>query len=348
MTKNKDKNTSKDIVQRDLTWDAIKGIAILLMVVGHSGCPSYLRNFIYLFHMGLFYYASGHFFKAKGVEGFLPFFKKKIKGLYWPFVKWGGMYVLLHNAFYLIGWYQDEYSMTYTLKKLFMTALFKDVEILLAPLWFMQSLFKGLVITYMVCLIPKKWLQWTVVVAIYLISWIFCEKDMHLFYSMNRDMGIVIAIFLGYELKNSQFVQNKWCVGASFLLLVFAAFYVRIELVSDEFGPLGAFPILTLAGAVFIRRNVLFCQQKAQICYRFFTWLGRNSLYILILHFTGFHLLSEMMLYFGVGNSDSLSNLTILNGINNSAWFIPYTLSGLLLPFAYLKFKKYCKRYSIF
>ena len=75
---------------RDLTWDAIKGIAILLMVVGHSGCPSYLRNFIYLFHMGLFYYASGHFFKAKGMAEFLPFLKKKLLGLYWPFVKWGG------------------------------------------------------------------------------------------------------------------------------------------------------------------------------------------------------------------------------------------------------------------
>ena len=128
--------------------------------------------------------------------------------------------------------------MTYMLKKLLMTALFKDVENLLVPLWFMQSLFKGLVITYIVCLIPKKWLQWTVVVVIYLIGWIFCEKDMHMFYSMNRDMGIVIAIFLGYELKNSQLVQNKWCVGASFLLLVFAAFYVKIELASDNIGPL--------------------------------------------------------------------------------------------------------------
>lgn len=75
---------------RDLTWDAIKGIAILLMVVGHSGCPSYLRNFIYLFHMGLFYYASGHFFKVKGIAGFLSYLKKKLIGLYWPFVKWGG------------------------------------------------------------------------------------------------------------------------------------------------------------------------------------------------------------------------------------------------------------------
>lgn len=66
---------------RDLTWDAIKGIAILLMVVGHSGCPYYLRNFIYLFHMGLFYYASGHFFKPCGIDGILPFLKKKNSGI---------------------------------------------------------------------------------------------------------------------------------------------------------------------------------------------------------------------------------------------------------------------------
>ena len=245
--------------------------------------------------------------------------------------------MLLHNVFYSLGWYQDEYSMIFTLKKLLMIVLFKDMENLLAPLWFLSSLFKGLVITYIVCLIPKKWLQWTMVVAMYFIGWICCDKDIHLFYSMNRDMGIVIAIFLGAELKNNQLVQNKWCVVASFLLLVFAAFYVKIELVFDEIGPLGAFPILTLAGAVFIRRIILFCQQSAQNCYRFFVWMGRNSLYILIFHFTGFHVLSKMMVSFGIGNPSTLSNLILLDGINNNFWFIPYTLSGLVLPFVYLK-----------
>lgn len=221
-----------------------------------------------------------------------------------------------------------------------MTVLFKDVENLLIPLWFMQSLFKGLVMTYIVCLIPKKWLQWTVVAAIYIIGWIFCEKDIHLFYSMNRDMGIVIAIFLGYELKNSQLVQKKWCFGASFLLLLFAAFYVKIELAFDEIGQLGAFPILTLAGAVFIRRIVSLCQQRIPICFRLFTWLGRNSLYVLILHFTGFHLLSQMMVSLGIGIPSSLSNFMILDGINNNYWFIPYTLAGLVLPFLYLRTKQ--------
>lgn len=50
--------------KRDTTWDAIKGIGIILMVVGHSGCPIYIRNFIYLFHMGLFFYVSGKFLKV--------------------------------------------------------------------------------------------------------------------------------------------------------------------------------------------------------------------------------------------------------------------------------------------
>lgn len=52
------------------------------------------------------------------------------------------------------------------------------------------------------------------------------------------------------------------------------------------------------------------------------------------------------MVSLGIGNSNTLSNLILLDGINNNYWFIPYTLSGLVLPFVYLIIKqavlKYC------
>lgn len=32
-----------------------KALGIMLMVVGHSGCPDYLYRFIYMFHMPLFF-----------------------------------------------------------------------------------------------------------------------------------------------------------------------------------------------------------------------------------------------------------------------------------------------------
>ena len=47
--------------ERNITWDIVRGIGILLVLVGHSGCPIILKNFIYLFHMGLFLFVSGLF-----------------------------------------------------------------------------------------------------------------------------------------------------------------------------------------------------------------------------------------------------------------------------------------------
>lgn len=46
--------------ERNVTIDIMKGIGIILMVVGHSGYPSFLRNFIYTFHMPLFFMISGY------------------------------------------------------------------------------------------------------------------------------------------------------------------------------------------------------------------------------------------------------------------------------------------------
>lgn len=35
------------VLPRDPIIDNAKGIAIILMVIGHSGCPEYIRSFIY-------------------------------------------------------------------------------------------------------------------------------------------------------------------------------------------------------------------------------------------------------------------------------------------------------------
>lgn len=66
--------------KRNDTYDIVKGIAIILMVIGHSGCPYYLKNYIYLFHMPIFYFVSGYFFNEK----YLNIIKRKLNQLYRP------------------------------------------------------------------------------------------------------------------------------------------------------------------------------------------------------------------------------------------------------------------------
>lgn len=45
---------------RHYDWaDIAKGIAIILMVLGHSSLPAVIQNWIYSFHMPFFFFISG-------------------------------------------------------------------------------------------------------------------------------------------------------------------------------------------------------------------------------------------------------------------------------------------------
>ena len=57
---------------RDVTLDYIKGIGIILMIIGHSDFAflydGLLRHFIYSFHMPLFFLCSGYLYKRRDVS----------------------------------------------------------------------------------------------------------------------------------------------------------------------------------------------------------------------------------------------------------------------------------------
>ena len=54
---------SKQIPLQRIKWiDLTKGVAIFLMVCGHTGIPSLISNWIWSFHMPLFFIISGMLF----------------------------------------------------------------------------------------------------------------------------------------------------------------------------------------------------------------------------------------------------------------------------------------------
>lgn len=50
---------------RNMLVDTGKGIAIILMCIGHAYCPDALFRFIYMFHMAFFFMMSGYFFPIR-------------------------------------------------------------------------------------------------------------------------------------------------------------------------------------------------------------------------------------------------------------------------------------------
>lgn len=63
--------------------DIAKGIGIILVIIGHMS-SSYLRNWIYSFHMPLFFILSGICFKTEKYPSFLPFLKQRVRTLAIP------------------------------------------------------------------------------------------------------------------------------------------------------------------------------------------------------------------------------------------------------------------------
>lgn len=54
-------------VMRNSVFDMMKGLAILLMILGHCRINSDLHHAIYLFHIPMFFIVSGYFFKRRPV-----------------------------------------------------------------------------------------------------------------------------------------------------------------------------------------------------------------------------------------------------------------------------------------
>ena len=85
-------------MKRNTTISICKGIAIILMVIAHAEAPGWLCKFIFEFHMPLFFITAGYFFSLKYLNDEASFVKKRVKGLYWPFVKWSVFFLIIHNC----------------------------------------------------------------------------------------------------------------------------------------------------------------------------------------------------------------------------------------------------------
>lgn len=96
--------------KRNTAISICKGIAIILMVIGHAEAPGLLTCIIYTFHMPLFFITAGYFFSARHAENPWDFCTRRFKGLYLPFLKWSLFFFLIHNLCFNVGLLSETYG----------------------------------------------------------------------------------------------------------------------------------------------------------------------------------------------------------------------------------------------
>ena len=94
----------------DTTFSICKALAIILVVLSHSGGPTWLTNFVFQFHVPVFLICTGYFFKTTHLTDEKNYIKRRVTGLYYPFLRWSVFFLLFHNLWFYVGILNEQYG----------------------------------------------------------------------------------------------------------------------------------------------------------------------------------------------------------------------------------------------
>lgn len=329
------RNRSLEIPHRDVTLDIAKALCIVLMVVGHSGCPDYLHRFIYMFHMPCFFFISGWLLNDKHISNLKTGLLKKAKGSYWPFIKWQLIFLLCHNLFARLHIYSEYYSLhDFSLKAVRILTM-TGGEQLLGGFWFLISLFWASVATllYVALLYKRKYLtifsMWGGVILILLLAMAEEYIPIKLPAQFGSQTILATAFYMsGYSCKQMKF---SFCkppfIGIALLTLpAIVALLTHLSMNTTGAKIIVFYPV-ALAGIVgtlilssWLSRQALVRNYLANI--------GRKTLYILTFHFLVFKLVSYAYIRLVGRPIAELAQFPVLQDTANWLWVI-YTIVGV-------------------
>ena len=95
---------------RNATFSMCEALAIICVVLSHSGGPSWLLNIVFQFHVPVFLICAGYFFNTKYLNDEKTYIANRIKGLYFPFVRWSIFFLVFHNLWFYLGILNEQYG----------------------------------------------------------------------------------------------------------------------------------------------------------------------------------------------------------------------------------------------
>lgn len=337
---------------RDDSVSICKAFGIMLMVMIHSGIPG--ETVVSMFHMPLFFVMSGYCFKDKSLQ--LPskdYFLKKVKTLWWPYVKWSMIFLLCHNLFFHLNILNEEYgykeshSAFYSWTDIYSHAwhimlMMSDHEYLIVGgYWFMKQIFFGSLIAYVVLKLFKT-VRWRmceigVLIGMMMFSVIFKKKVPFFGLDALTFMSALLIIF-GYYYHKRQILQSwNWTSLFAFLVLVGSYFWSGSMLSLDSFT---AIPYLMTAfcGSIMIFNiSTWINQQNWEYVNDTLVFIGNHTFEILTWHFLCFKLVNILRIAIYGYDIKMLAMYPTITP--TETWCVLYAIVGIFIPILFVRLR---------
>lgn len=348
------------LANRSIEIDIIKAIGITLMVMAHSGAP--FSNFIELFHMAIFFIASGYVFKSDSSDKTISiweFIKKKIKQLWLPYFLSNTIFTLLNNFFICTNIYtnnenihkycegqfivtKNKMSFSEMIYNIINAITFNGNSQLAGATWFLEALFKVSILYCVMDFICKKIngkkqnkLQLLISIGLLLLGY-YCKINGIKLHGYPKVFSCYILYYFGVLFKKNEDKfknlsnKNYIIIGVlSFVILLVLNSVGSISLGSNDY----VNPLFLIAASIFgwLLLYSLSIFIKDTIFVRAVVFVGRKTLNIMILHFLSMKLVAYLICFIYKIPYFCVAAFPNLYG-DKGLWWILYTIVGLYIP----------------
>lgn len=204
-------------MKRYIWVDIAKGIAMIMVIIGHSKLSPWLvRQYICDFHMPLFFILSGFLFDPEKYQGFFSFMKSKYRSLLIPYFLLN-LILIIYNDFFVDPSKMLSGSFLWHLVGIFLANRRHKTYF---NMWFINALFITEVIAFFIC---KKFENKKVILFMPIfgvLGYYVGERSTGGFWSIDLVLIALFFFLLGYLLK-SLFCEDQHRASCLILFVFF-------------------------------------------------------------------------------------------------------------------------------
>lgn len=271
-------------MERNVTFDIMKGIGILLVIIGHTwDLPYLVINFIFSFHMPLFFIISGYFFKPR--ESII-LIKKDCERLLLPYAVTGLVIILFYACFAIsknnlnLLW-QSIIGVLYGSGSVHSSMISGDMPTI-GPIWFLLALFWAkLIWNIYFYIISNKWIRFLMATTISVGATMVDRYLINLPLCLLPGMSAVVFLAIGELLKKHKLTW--WGLLLLWGCWIVCVFHSQLYMVRCWYGHYPLDVLGALGGTLFIYEFSKYIS-KSRLGSSVLTWFGINSLAIMCFH----------------------------------------------------------------
>lgn len=320
-----------------------KAIAIMLVVLGHAYFETPIEWGVNFVHVPLFFFMAGYCFKEHYLNDPITFIKKRVQGLYLPFVKWGLVFLLLHNVFYSLGVYNDSfgyngigsapYSVSDIVTKSIRVLLFQHSERLIGGYWFLPSLFTGSILFYITNKIFKNNILLGGVILL-IISMLLNQFNISYYLFNHRNFLAATFIHTGYSYKvsNYQIHKKSWFIVFSLLMCSLGTIFWKSSMVSITTSTLIPYYMTSVCGVLAtFGICIKISDAKISKVTNILNFIGNNTISILTWHMTAFLIISLLIVCLYNLDPKRLAEFPVIREYAETYWGFVYFIVSMLI-----------------